>query len=169
MRLIRSFQLLLALFLAGCAGYELGPTQDRLAGSQTVQVNHFANKTLEPRLSEPVTLSLRRQLQQDGTFQLNTKNDGDIIVSGTVVDYIRRGLSFLPGDTRTARDYQITIVAWVTAKERTSGRVLLDRRVSGQSTIRVGNDLVSAERQALPLVAEDLARNITGLLVDGTW
>jgi hypothetical protein len=35
--------------------------------------------------------------------------------------------------------------------------------------IRVGSDLTSAERQALPLLAADLARNITALLADGTW
>jgi hypothetical protein len=35
--------------------------------------------------------------------------------------------------------------------------------------VRVGNDLTSAERQALPLAADDLARSITALLADGTW
>ena len=39
----------------------------------------------------------------------------------------------------------------------------------GRTTIRVGNDLTSAERQAVPLAAEDLARSITSLLVDGEW
>jgi hypothetical protein len=29
--------------------------------------------------------------------------------------------------------------------------------------------LTDAERQALPLLAEDLARNITALLTEGAW
>ena len=157
------------LFLAGCAGYRLGPTQGRQAGARSIQINPFVNKTMEPRLTESVTLCLRRQLQQDGTFQLDTGKEGDIVVNGTIEDFNRSGLTFLPGDTRTVQDYRISIGVQVVAKERATGRVLLNRRVSGQSTIRVGNDLVSAERQAVPLVAEDLARNVTGLLVDGSW
>jgi len=35
--------------------------------------------------------------------------------------------------------------------------------------IRVGDDLTSTERQALPLLAADLAKNVTTLLVEGTW
>ena len=35
--------------------------------------------------------------------------------------------------------------------------------------VRVGSDLSSAERQAIPLLADDLAKNVTELLVDGTW
>jgi len=46
---------------------------------------------------------------------------------------------------------------------------LIDRNVKGHSDIRIGVDLASAEREAMPLVAEDFARNATALLVDGTW
>jgi hypothetical protein len=34
-----------------------------------VQINPFANKTLEPRLGDEVTAQLRKQLQRDGTFR----------------------------------------------------------------------------------------------------
>lgn len=159
---------LLVLGTFGCA-YHLGPTNGQSAGARTVQVNPFQNQTVEPRLVEAVTLALRRQLQQDGTYKLDTGNDGDIIVSGAIVAYERQSLAFQSRDALTPRDYRLTIVANVTARERGSGRVLLERRVSGHSDIRVGPDLVSAERQALPLVAADLARNTTALLVDGTW
>ena len=40
--------------------------------------------------------------------------------------------------------------AKVTATERDTGRVLLDREVGGRTTIRIGPDLTSAERQAVP-------------------
>ena len=156
--------------LIGCAGYKLGPTNGIVAGSKSVQVNPFANKVLEePRLTEYVTSSLRKQLQQDGTFKLDTHRDGDVIVSGSVIEYDRAHLSFQPQDILTPRDYRITIWAEVNARERNSGKTLLTRRVRGHTTVRVGTDLVTAERQALPLAAEDLARNITALLVDGEW
>ena len=41
--------------------------------------------------------------------------------------------------------------------------------MTGYALMRVSNDLTGSERQALPLVADDLGRRITTLLVDGTW
>ena len=163
------FGLGLILFGAGCAGYQLGPTQGRLAGAQSVQVLPFHNQTLEPRLADPLTASLRKELQRDGTFRLETKEAGDILVSGTIVGYNRRAIAFQRNETRTAKDYTISMTAQVTATERLTGRVLLNKRVSGRSMIRVGNDLTSAERQGIPLVADDFARNVTSLLANGDW
>ncbi len=160
----------LAPLVGGCAGYRLGPTNGIAAGSRSVQVNPFQNKVLdEPRLSEAVTDSLRKRLQQDGTFRLDTHNEGDIVVSGVVARFYRAHLSFQPRDILTPRDYRLTIWADVTARDRTSGKTLLEKRVPGHTTLRVGADLSSSERQAIPLAAEDLARNITALLADGEW
>lgn len=169
---MRHFALLyLAAALAvssGCA-YRLGPSNGESAGTRSVQVNPFQNKTPEPRLIEAVSFALRRQLQQDGTYSLDTHNDGDIVLDGTIVSYERRSLSFQSRDVLTPRDYRLTITARVTARDRVSGKLLLDREITGHSDIRIGADLASAERQALPTVAADLARNATALLVDGTW
>ena len=158
------------LFLAGggCA-YQLGPTNGEFSGARSVQVNIFENKTIEPRLGEVVTTSVRKHLQKDGTYRLNTSGDGDIVVTGTIVDYRRMGLSYVSTDVITPQDYVVSLIAQVTARERGTGKVLLERKVAGHTTVRVGSDLSSAEREAAPLLAEDLARNITSLLVDGTW
>jgi hypothetical protein len=56
-----------------------------------------------------------------------------------------------------------------TVRDRSNGRDVLDRRVTGRTTIRVAADLASAERQAMPLLADDLARNLIGILADGDW
>jgi hypothetical protein len=118
---------------------------------------------------EAVSFALRRQLQQDGTYHLDTHNEGDIVVTGAIVNYERQAISFQSRDALTPRDYRLRITAHVTARERLSGKVLLDRSITGYSDIRIGTDLASAERQAVPLVAADLARNTTALLVDGSW
>jgi hypothetical protein len=159
----------LTAVMVGCAGYRVGPVSGQSAGARSVQVNGFASKVIEPRVGDAVTASLRRQLQQEGTFRLNTKEDGDIILSGTILEYDRSHLSLQRTDTRTPRDYRLHLRAHVTAQERASGRVLLSRDVVGRTTLRITPDLASAERQAVPLVAEDLARNITALLTEGEW
>lgn len=169
MRVIFQHCLGILLVCLGSCAYRLGPTNGDRAGARSVQVNPFENRTIEPRLVEAVTLALRKQLQQDGTYKLNTHDEGDIIVSGAIVTYERHSLSFQSRDAITPRDYRLKITAQVTARQRGSGKVLLDTRVYGHSDIRIGPDLASAEREALPLVAADLARNTTALLVDGTW
>lgn len=166
---LRTLSLFLAAGLVGCAGYRLGPTNPESTGGKSIQVNSFENKTLEPRLAEAVNHALRKRLQQDGSYRLNTSLDGDILVNGTILKYERRGVSFQPTDILTVRDYQATLTVRVTATERMSGKVIVDREVTGRTTLRAGSDLTSAERQAVSLLADDFARNATTLLVEGTW
>lgn len=167
--LVAAAILCVTLIGSGCAGYRLGPTSGAVAGAQSLQVNLFQNLTLEPRLAEPLAFSMRRFIQQDGTYRLNTDGAADVVVTGVIVDFRRSELSFRREDTLTARDYALRMTANVTAIDRLTGKTLVERRVSGRTTLRVDADLASAERQAIPLLAEDLARNITALLVDGEW
>ncbi len=160
---------LCAGLLAGCAGYQLGPTGGQTAGARSIQINPMDNRTLEPRLGEAVTAALRKQFQRDATFQLATRGDGDVLVTGVVTRYERRELSLLPDDVLTAKDFRVIMTAQMTVRERGSGKILLDQPVTGQTMLRVGDDLASAERQALPLLAEDLAKNVVALVADGRW
>jgi hypothetical protein len=170
---MRAFRWLLiasaGILLAGCAGYSLGPTNGETAGDKTIQISPFGNSTMEPHLGDALTDALRTQLQHDGTYRLATSEAGDIVVTGTVTGYDRREQDFSPADADVALDYRVGLTAQVTARERSTGKVVLDQPVSGYTLIRVGPDLTSVERQALPLLAEDLAKNITSLLVDGKW
>lgn len=154
--------------LAGCAGYRLGPTNGTVAGSRSIEIRPFANQTFEPRLTEVTTQQLRKQIQRDGTFRLSTREDADVIVTGSLLRYEREPVSFQPKDVIATRDYSVTLLAHVRAVE-SGGKVLLDRDVTGRTTIRNVADLGSAERQASTLLAENLATNIRSLLVDGTW
>ena len=107
--------------------------------------------------------------RKDSTYRLATREPGDIVVSGVVTRYLRQELSFQPNDVLTVRDYRVSLTAQVTARERGTGKVLFDRPITGYTMIRVGSNLTGTERQALPLLADDLAKNVTALLVDGSW
>ena len=159
----------LAALLAGCAGYQLGPTNGLEARSHSIQVNFFQNRTLEPRVSEALAHALRKRLQQEGTFQLATHDDGDVVVNGVLLGYDRTPVSYQPKDVTTVRDYDLTLRAHVIAVERTSGRKLLDQDVLGHATMRIGPDQATVERQTLSVLADDLAQNITARLADGSW
>ncbi|MFT4689689.1 MAG: LPS assembly lipoprotein LptE [Verrucomicrobiia bacterium] len=157
------------LLLSGCAGYNLGPTAGFPAGSRSIEVKFFQNETFEPRLVTAMNHALRKQLQQDGTYRLETRGDGDVVVTGKITDFTRSPLGFRPDDVITARNFSVEMVADIKAVHRDTGKVLLERSVSGRTTVLIGDDLASAERQAVPLLAADLARNATSLLVDGNW
>jgi len=159
----------LALILAGCSSYTLGPTNGDAAGEKSVQVIPFANQTVEPYLTDAVTTEIRKRLQQDGTYRLDTQNNGDIILTGVITGYHRTGFTPQPGNVYAIQDVQVIMTAQVTARSRTSGKVIVQSTVSSQVPVQVGNDLVSAERQMLPILSQKLAQNVVALLADGGW
>lgn len=170
MRFLRLLPLLSCIaLLAGCAGYRLGPVNGQRAGEQSIQVVPFTNRTPESRLGDAVTSALRKELQRDGTFRLATRETGDVILTGSLTRYERREVSLSPDDVATARDYSLSLTAQVAARERISGRVLFDQPITSLTLVRVGPDLPSAERQALPLLAAELARRVTALVAEGAW
>jgi len=163
------FASLFVVLLAGCASYHLGSVNGTPAGEKSVQVLPFNNQTLQPRLGDALTQSLRERLQVDATYRLATSGSGDIIVTGVIRQYQREGLGFLNTDVATPQNFRVDIVAHVTARERATGRLLFERDVRGHTLVHIGSDLASAERQAMPLLADDLAQNIISLLAEGVW
>lgn len=157
------------LGFCGCAGYHVGPTSDQTAGDQTVQIVPVTNQTLEPELGDAVTAALRKELQRDATFRLTAQDSADIVVTGTVTKYLRQALTFQPNDVITARDYRVSLTATFSARKRSTGKLIFDREITGQTLTRVGSDLTSTERQALPLLANDLARRVVAMLANGSW
>ena len=160
----------LAGLSAGCAGYHLGPINPDagLSGEKTIEVVPFNNQTLQPRLGEAVTQALREELQTDGTYRLATRGPGDVVVTGDITSYQREGVSFLQSDVTTPETYRVSVTARITVSDRATGKVQT-HTVKGDTLVQTGTDLADAERQAQPLLAEDLARKITELLTEGSW
>lgn len=161
--------IILSLLVTGCAGYRLGPTGGKEAGARSIQIVPLLNDTLEPRLTDALTAELRKEFQRDGTFKLNTSGDADLRLSGKVTNYRRRTQSLAPNDLATSRDYRLELTCKVTVVEVSSGKVVLDQPITGSTLIRVGSDLTSTERQAMPLLATDVAKHVVAQLADGTW
>ena len=159
----------LVCILTGCVGYQAGPTKGALAGARTVSVSFFKNETLEPRLMVAVNRALKRNLQQDGTFELETHGNADLLVTGELTDFLRGGVSYTPEDILTVQDYNLQLTATITVTDRVTGEVIIQRNITGNSIVRVGDDLTAGQRQAVPLIADQLARQATDLIVDGDW
>ena len=160
---------MLALLLgsAGCAGYRLGPVNGAVAGARSVQVKFFENETLEPRLIAAVNHSLRQQLQQDGTFRV--ESEGDLVVSGVLKNFTRNGVNYKPDDILAVQDYSLQLTAQVTVTDRVTGKVMVERDIVGSSLVRVSTDFASGQRQAIPLIANQIALRATSIIADGEW
>jgi hypothetical protein len=57
----------------------------------------------------------------------------------------------------------------VVAVNVNTGKTILSKDVFGRTYIRIGNDQSSAERQAIPILTDDLARNAVSFVVDGDF
>lgn len=166
---LRPILLSFVVLLGGCAGYQVGPTNQQIAGDRSVSFRFFDNQTTEPRLSEPLDTSLRRAIQRDGTLRLETATDGDWIVTGTIKSFQRSALTLQPADVRTLRDANVQMTVDVEVLERGTGDVILKQSFQGRTSLRAGADLASAERQVIPLLAEHVAQQVVTVLADGDF
>jgi hypothetical protein len=154
--------------LGGCAGYTLGPTNGVVAGEKKIEITPFLNHTLEPRLGDAVTTAVRQNIQRDGTYHLSTHGQADIVVTGVLTKYNRHELNFEPHDVLTVQDYRVSVTAQITARDTATGH-MTNWTQTAYTLVRVGSDLTSSERQAMPVLADELAKNVTDALVDGSW
>jgi hypothetical protein len=158
---------LCCVLAAGCAGYHVGPVLH--ADYKSVAVPMFKNKSLHPQLEAQITNAIIKRLQADGTLRVESQDDADVVVSGTVVGYDRRFLRSSRDNTNVAREYRIIITAEIEARNRRTGQVVVKlTTIKGAADTFIGSDLQSAEFQVLPLVADDLARQVVSLLVE-SW
>jgi hypothetical protein len=160
---------ILALLFAGCAGYHLGAVNGAVAGEKTMAVLPFNNQTLMPRLGDNVTQAVRERLQVDATYRLANSDSSDLVMSGVIRNYERQPLSYLNSDSSTVQNFRVGATIHVVVRERASDKLVMERDVKAHALVNVGPDFASSERQAMPLLAQDAAQTIIGLLAEGSW
>ncbi len=160
--------LLLAGFLSGCAGYQIGPAKPAyLAEIHSIAVPIFRNKTLEPRIEAIVTNSVIQQIQQDGTYTIAPEASADAILEGTIDTIVRRRARSVRGNVDATREFNLGVNIGYKLLNRTTGAVLKSERVNGTTSYFVGNDLQQQERQAVVLAAQDAAVRLTSRISEG--
>jgi hypothetical protein len=111
---------------------------------------------------------LRRSIQQDGTYWLCTERDSsDYVLDGVITNFERRGIGSLPSEVTVRVDEYIIISVKISLRERATGKIILEQDFSGSTTLPLGADQTSAERQHIPVAMENLARDIAAILGDG--
>lgn len=145
---------------AGCkSGYTWRPSVP--ADMRTVSVPTFRNESNLTELGNVMARQLLREFQREGTMSVRSVGDSVLEVQGVVksvdaglVAYDRRAAL-----RQTARD--LTAVVEVSVIDKRSRKVLVDnRKYRAHANFTSGDDLMTAERDASGMLADDLARQV---------
>lgn len=159
--------LVLAFLVGGCAGYQLGPaTPAHLRHVKTIAVPTFANTTLTPRIEALVTGTIIKQMQQDGTFRIVSEDQADAVLKGEIVGVNRSPARSVRGNVLATTEFNLSVAVRYSLVGR-DGKPLSSAGASGSTSFFRSSDVGTDERQALPLAAEELAKQLVSQLSEG--
>jgi hypothetical protein len=156
------------VLFGGCAGYQLG------TGSQqkfsTLFIAPVTTEALIPQARELVTTQLRESFIRDGRIRLvNSAAEAEAVLQVSLSGYDRTVAVSRQDDTGLARRFDVALRAHATlTNERTKEAFFVRRPVTAKRGVFTDSGLVPSEYQALPLLAEQLASEVTHAVLD-TW
>jgi hypothetical protein len=159
---------LFCLCLSGCLGYHIGPAKPYyLRDVHSIAIPTFENNTLIPRIEVLVTDSVIKQFQQDGTFKITSNENADAVLKAEISRITRSPARSVRGNVLATSEF--TLVMRVTYKlvGRDGKPIAPPGEVTGGTSFFVGTDVITDERQALPLAAEELATHLVSQLSEG--
>jgi hypothetical protein len=159
--------LAIGFFLGGCSHYQLGTGSTPLA-FRTVFIAPVGNSAAVPQAVAPVSSAIRTAFANDPRVQLAaTPESADAVIQVTLVHYGRDFTAVLPTDTALARKFEITLSATCTLiNQRTGQTQFTNREIKSIRQIFVDGGQGPAEYQAMPQLADDLARQIAHAVLD---
>lgn len=156
-----------AVAVSGCA-YRLGSIAGaELDGVRTIYVPVVKNETYEPNISVMVTDSIIQHLHRDGTLRVVREPNADSTLEVKLVDFERRPQRSARRDTRIVSEYRVELKGEAKFEKRGDERPIFNEDFTGETEFFIGQDLQEAERQAMGLLADDLARKIVSKITEG--
>ena len=156
------------LALCGCLGYHVGPVKPYyLRDVHSIAVPTFKNRTLVPRIEVLVTDTVIKQLQQDGTFQIENGNKADATLNGEVFRIVRAPARSVRGNVLATTEFALTLSVKYTLTGKNGEQLVGGNEAVGTTSFFVSSDVTTDERQALPLATEDLATRLVSQISEG--
>jgi hypothetical protein len=166
MRWVLRFAIVSVFILSGC--YTLGPiTPTYMKGVHSLAVPIFDNKSFEPQVQAVVTDTFIKELQTDGTYPITGEDEADAVVHGIITDVIRTQTKSVVGDVYASAEFEITLKIHIEVYRGGTGQVLVNKDFVGQSYFFVGSDLPTQEHEAIPIAAQDCAKQVSAFLTEG--
>jgi hypothetical protein len=156
------------LCLNGCLGYQIGPAKPNyLSEVHTIAVPIFKNDTLIPRIEALVTGTVIKQFQQDGTYAIGNEDNSDAILKGEISNISRSPARSVRGNVLATTEFNLVMRVKYRVVGRDGKTIGPPGEAQGTTSFFVGSDVVTDERQALPLVTEELATRLVSQLSEG--
>jgi hypothetical protein len=156
------------LCLSGCLGYHIGPVKPSyLHDIQTIAVPTFKNETLIPRIEALVTDTVIKQFQQDGTYRITNESNADAVLKAEITRISRSPARSLSGNVLATTEFNLSMHVSYRLVGRDGQALGPPSEAIGTTSFFVGTDVVTDERQALPLATEELATRLVSQLSEG--
>lgn len=156
------------LALSGCLGYHVGPVKPYyLRDVHSIAVPTFKNRTLVPRIEVLITDTVIKQLQQDGTFQIENGDKADATLSGEVSRIVRAPARSVRGNVLATTEFALTLSVKYSLTGKNGEQLAAANEAIGTTSFFVSSDVTTDERQALPLATEDLATRLVSQISEG--
>ena len=111
-----------------------------------------------PGLEVDLTNAMINRFVFDGNLRISSKEEADLIVEASVVDYRRDALRYSEGDD--VQEYRLSVTMEVNAAERRSGKTLWNERITGDTTFFLSGPRAKTEDEAAAAAVEDAARRV---------
>lgn len=134
--------LALAALTAGC-GYSTKSTLDDRY--QTIHVAGFQNRSREYDFQAPLTNAVIRKFLNDGRLRVVSAAEADLIVTGTILAYDLKGLTFDRNNDVTQFESFVTVSVTV-SDTRTGKPIWQDTRLIGETSFSTGISGSSSDR-----------------------
>jgi len=170
---MKKFLFLLPIMLVSGCGYHLGeikPTPMRRV--TTIAVPAFKNETLLPRLEAQTADAVAKQFQQDGTYRIESIDQADAIVEGTIVSVERLPMRVFSNNVLQTSEFQLTVKVKYRVIDRITGAVLMQGDAVGVTPFftesdRVNSDLVTNQNMNYPIAAQRMAERLVSKVAEG--
>jgi lipopolysaccharide assembly LptE-like protein len=171
----------LVFCFSGCLGYTIGPIKPNyLSNVHTIAVPVFKNETLIPRIEVLVTDTVIKQFQQDGTYKIGTQGNSDATLKAEISRVSRSPARSERGNVLSTSEFNLVMrVKYrlvgpdgkvIGAPGEVTGTTSFFRTIENapnDPSDTISGDVVTEERQALPLAAEELANHLVTQLSEG--
>jgi hypothetical protein len=164
----RQFLCILIGCFSGCAGYTLGPIPPTyMKGVRSVAVPIFKNTTITPDVEALATTTVIKQIQEDGSYQVTGLDQADAVVRGTIYLIDRLKSRSLTGNVLASAEFNLRVIIDFRIERPNTGELLGSKRIEGDTSFFVGNDIFTQEREAIPLAVQDAAGQLVSFLSEG--
>jgi hypothetical protein len=153
------------LFLSGCARYQMGNHTE--FPFKTIYIQPVENKSFAPQSQAVISRLIAREFERDGRLLVTSKEAAEVTLITNLLEINRSFDASTEDDTRFARKIVITLVADCTLINTLTGKPYFsNREVLATTDTYTDSGHIQAEYQAIPVLSQRLASNISHLVLD---